>query len=774
MLNKLYNKTFFKKSKSKNQKSNKAHTFNDDELVRLFFSESFYLETYKDIAEAGIDPFEHYMNYGWKEMRDPSPAFNTSYYLLEHKDVSNSNINPLKHYALWGRNENRKIKYSSSVHRPVEIPSGLYEDSYFEQFSTASGGRSPFYAPLMQRNVNVAECDTKFIAFYLPQFHPFEENNNWWGKGFTEWTNVSKATPQFKGHYQPRLPGELGFYDLRLTSNMHRQVELAKKYGVSAFCFHYYWFDGKKLMDEPIDNYLNDSSLDLPFCLCWANENWTRRWDGAEQDVLIGQNHSDEDNVAVFYDLLKYFKDSRYVTVENKPLIVLYRPAIIPNVERLVSTWRDLATKNGLPGLHIVATNAFGFNDFRSINFDAIVEFPPHGVVVNSITDTVDLLNSNYKGNVYDYTDTVNFCLDRLNNDIPDTIAKNYYPCVMTGWDNEARKPGKGNVFYRATPLEFNRWLKGAYEWSKTNHNNNENFVFVNAWNEWAEGTYLEPDRKFGYAYLNAISNIREQAVNNDIIQQCSVYNSLSKKENRNALYYHLFYEDMIEEVSLHIDEIKKHQDVDVIVSIPMLWNLDSLDLLKEKIKPNFIFSFENKGRDILPFFSTIKELKIIGYDWICKLHSKKSLHLNNGDSWRKSIFSSLTTPEILDYIFQLPSESKIGLVADECMMYSTDNPSTMAHSLDKCISFLENNNIPISSMNSFVGGTMFWVKFEAISNVISKFNINDTNFEEDLGAIDGTFAHVMERLLPTLIINSGYTLYPYVNNNLSLETPYK
>ncbi|QGW15582.1 MULTISPECIES: glycoside hydrolase family 99-like domain-containing protein [Leclercia] len=771
MLNKFYKKIVSRKKVAELQ--NSYHKFNDEELIKLYFSESFYLETYKDVAEAGIDAFEHYMNYGWKEMRDPSPVFNTSFYLLEHEDVSKSNINPLKHYALWGRNENRKIKYSNSVNRPLETPSGLYEDSYFEQFSTASGGRSPLYAPIMQRNVNIAERDTRFIAFYLPQFHPFEENNNWWGKGFTEWTNVSKATPQFSGHYQPRLPGELGFYDLRLTSNMHRQVELAKKYGVSAFCFHYYWFDGKKLMDEPIDNYLNDSSIDFPFCLCWANENWTRRWDGAEHDVLIGQNHSDEDNIAVFYDLLRYFKDSRYVTVNGKPMIVLYRPAIIPNVEKLVATWRELAVENGLSGLHIVATNAFGFDDFRSINFDAIVEFPPHGVVVNNIKDTLKLLNNNYKGNVYDYSETVDFCLDRLNTSVSKSISNNYYPCVMTGWDNEARKPGNGNVFFNATPLEFNRWLKGVDEWSKKNHTSDENFVFINAWNEWAEGTYLEPDRKFGYAYLNAISNVRESNIDfREIKRITDKHNSSMNKQGLNAVYIHIFYEDMLDEINSAVHDIRKKHNLDIIISVPHIWSVGSVKKAIKVIKPNLIYVFNNKGRDILPFIKTIKEINNLNYNWICKLHSKKSPHMNNGKLWREQLFQSLLSDNIVSQTLSLSPSSKFGIVAPVHSVHYTNEFNTMLHTLEACKKVIAEKQIREEHFTDFIGGTMFWFHFPTMKNIIAEDLIPEDLFEEDLGAIDGTFAHTTERLFSTLFKQKG--MLPFYFECENDFNPYK
>ena len=203
------------------------------------------------------------------------------------------------------------------------------------------------------------------------------ENNRWWGKGVNEWRNVARASPEFEGHYQPRLPGELGFYDLRFTNIIRRQVELARLHGISAFCFHFYWFGGKRLFEMPLQNFLNEKRIDLPFCICWANENWTRRWNGQEQEVLLDQAHSPEDDIAFIHYLKRYFDDRRYLKIDGKPVLTVYRPELLPEAKATVDRWRSEIKRMGFPGIYLVATNAYGFNKSREFGFDACSEFPP-------------------------------------------------------------------------------------------------------------------------------------------------------------------------------------------------------------------------------------------------------------------------------------------------------------------------------------------------------------------------------------------------------------
>ncbi|MDD3984522.1 MAG: glycoside hydrolase family 99-like domain-containing protein [Methanobacterium sp.] len=236
------------------------------------------------------------------------------------------------------------------------------------------------YVNRSNRNYKQQKKDAKLIAFYLPQFHTIKENDKWWGKGFTECSNVTKAQPQFLGHYQPHLPDELGFYDLNHTTILYKQVELAKKYGIYGFCFHYYWFSGKRLLEKPIFNYLNDKNLDFPFMLCWANEPWSRRWDGSENDILMPQNFGKDDYIKFIEDIMPFFKDERYIKIDNCPLLIIYRPHYISKVMNdAIKVWRDYVKRNGFDDLYILNTRTGGFHSHPSEwGIDATLEFPPN------------------------------------------------------------------------------------------------------------------------------------------------------------------------------------------------------------------------------------------------------------------------------------------------------------------------------------------------------------------------------------------------------------
>jgi lipopolysaccharide biosynthesis protein len=380
---------------------------------------------------------------------------------------------------------------------------GFLAQDFSARMDRATGQRAADYvAPDAPPPQLPAQLRAQLVAYYLPQFHVIPENSLWWGRGFTEWTNVARAVPQFLGHYQPRLPGELGFYDLTTPGVMSQQVALAKAYGVTAFCFHYYWFSGKRLLERPLDMFLADRSLDINFCLCWANENWTRRWDGEEGAVLMAQSHSPEDDIAVFHDLARYMEDPRCLRVDGKPMILLYRPGIIPNVRDMIERWRSEALRLGWPGLYIVATNAFDFSEAEKFGFDALVEFPPHQTPKRYIEKRLWLLNRNHCGEICDYRTVVDEAVRRLS-EAPNN-SRPTFPGVMPSWDNEARRPGGGRMFHNSTPALYGKWLKAAIDHTCDHLSTTQRFVFINAWNEWAEGAYLEPDQYYGRAYLQA------------------------------------------------------------------------------------------------------------------------------------------------------------------------------------------------------------------------------------------------------------------------------
>lgn len=342
-----------------------------------------------------------------------------------------------------------------------------------------------------------------YLAFYLPQFYPFPENDAWWGKGFTEWTNVTKATPLFDGHYQPHLPTELGFYDLRVRETQHEQMALAQQYGVDAFCFHYYWFSGKRLLDKPVDAYLADKSARMPFCLSWANENWTRRWDGAEQHMLISQNYEPGYEISFIESVVPFFRDDRYLRVDGRPILLVYRPQQLPNPAQAVETWREHCRKIGIGEIHLVAALTHGNLDYESLGFDAGVEFPPHNMVVENINREVTTFDS-FRGMFVDYADVAGTYLGR------DYRDKKIYRTVVPSWDNTARIGDRAVAMLAATPDNYERWLRAATSRTMVERAPNERLVFINAWNEWAEGCHLEPDRKFGRAFLDATLRVKE------------------------------------------------------------------------------------------------------------------------------------------------------------------------------------------------------------------------------------------------------------------------
>lgn len=341
------------------------------------------------------------------------------------------------------------------------------------------------------------------IAFYLPQFHAIPENDAWWGEGFTEWTNVRKAEPNFPDHDQPRRPADLGYYDLGAPDVLARQVELARRYGIGGFCYYYYWFDGRRLLERPIERMLRDGAYDFPFCLCWANENWTRRWDGKEHEILIGQQHSDQDDRDVIADISRFFAHGAYIRIRRRPLILVYRTDLFPDFARTAEIWRESCRRAGIGEIFIARVET-SFGKAQPAPWqhgcDAAVEFPPHNLGDLPPIETGNR-DPSFKSFVVDYRAAA---LQYAGKAPP---AYPRFPGAMPGWDNTARRQKDGACFHRSTPGAFQAWFESSVRLSKQQFAGDERLVFVNAWNEWAEGAYLEPDQRYGHAYLQAAAN---------------------------------------------------------------------------------------------------------------------------------------------------------------------------------------------------------------------------------------------------------------------------
>lgn len=350
----------------------------------------------------------------------------------------------------------------------------------------------------VQNDSGIIADQTKLIAFYLPQYHRIVENNEWWGPGFTEWTNVARGRPNFEGHYQPHIPRDLGFYDLSRVEVMREQAELAKQFGVHGFCFYYYWFSGRRILETPLDNFLN-SDVDMPFCLCWANENWTRTWDGDTKSVLLEQKYEEGDEERLIESLMPFFLDPRYIRVDGKPKLVVYRVNALPNPSDSVAKWRAAAEKFGLAGLHLVVVDFYDISDPREVGVDAMVEFPPHKFngPQNLPKPVPTITNNEFSGGMVDY---VKMIAQSVNREQP---PFNLYRGIIPGWDNTARRQNSPTIIVNNSPELFGAWLGYLRAYTRhTQASKDNSFIFINAWNEWGEGCHLEPDIKWGLSFL--------------------------------------------------------------------------------------------------------------------------------------------------------------------------------------------------------------------------------------------------------------------------------
>jgi lipopolysaccharide biosynthesis protein len=391
----------------------------------------------------------------------------------------------------------------------------------------------------------MSQAKARLIAFYLPQFHPIPENDEWWGKGFTEWTNVAKAKPLFPGHYQPHTPADLGFYDLRVPETRQAQADLARKAGIEGFCYWHYWFAGKRLLERPFNEVLSSGQPDFPFCLGWANQSWSGIWHGSPKKILIQQTYPGaEDHERHFYANLPAFQDPRYVRVDGKPLFLVHSPEELPETEAFIEQWQQLAQKNGLPGIHFVANLFHGRPecDPEKLGYDAVTVCNPSRIRWGSKYEVAlarlnkasnngtklaglgtkflamaDAYRRKFLGKyhrlrgyptyVFEYADAMLFFQEN------DLAFKTVYPSIIPNWDNSPRSSGRATILTNSTPELFRRHLKDALR-QAAGLPADRRIVFVKSWNEWAEGNYLEPDLKFGHQYLDVV---REEALGGSV-----------------------------------------------------------------------------------------------------------------------------------------------------------------------------------------------------------------------------------------------------------------
>ncbi len=366
-----------------------------------------------------------------------------------------------------------------------------------------SGGRVPSYLAEyeQEQSFDGSLTDVKVIAYHLPQFHATPENDDWWGKGFTEWTNTRKADSLFPGHYQPREPHQdIGYYDLADVEVLKKQADLAKRHGIRGFAFYHYWFHGRRLLGKPVDMLLANPDIDIEFCVCWANETWSKRWDGKDHHILVQQKHSAQDDIRFIEFLAPYFRDRRYVRVNGRPVLQVYRVSKLPSARATADRWREWCRKNGIGEIHLVAVTHSEIQPsdlhLKEIGFDAYAAFTPHNFPCTEIASDSGLFDGGYR---FDYADGV----ARYH---ASASHVNTYECCCLGWDNTARFGKKSNIYINFSMHAYYNWLVEALHRTREKFAEDQRLLFINAWNEWAEGAYLEPDKLYGYAALNTTS----------------------------------------------------------------------------------------------------------------------------------------------------------------------------------------------------------------------------------------------------------------------------
>jgi len=674
-----------------------------------------------------------------------SPVSNRHKQLFKHKLFSN-----LPYLFRWTQ------AYRSWY--AMNAPSDVTHDSFAEKtIPPASSLATIAYVPLLHA-LPPKNLPVRLIAFYLPQFHAIAENNAWWGEGFTEWTNVKPAQPQFEGHYQPRIPGELGYYDLLDPAVQHRQIELAKLYGVGGFCFYSYWFGGKLLLEKPVENYLKDRSLDLPFCLCWANENWSRRWDGLDSEILIEQKHSPEDDLRFIQYVAQYMRDERYIRIDGKPLLLVYRPSLLPTAKETAKRWRQWCQQNGIGDIFLAYTQSFEAVDPCKYGFDAAIEFPPNNSSPPNITDKVKPLRGRFGCSVYDWQ----FLVGRSRN--YQEPSYRLFRGVCPSWDNTARRKDKGTVLLNSSPQGYQEWLTHAIVETCTRIGNpEERLIFANAWNEWAEGAYLEPDQRYGYAYLEAT-------------RMAMTRRSLTMAERPIAdaqvvaIVVHAFYEEILVEIIEYLNNI---------VAIPLKLYVTTTPEKEERVRKllssqpyDFLLRVvENRGRDILPFMKMMPDVVSAGHDFFVKIHTKKSPHREDGNEWRKDMYGKLIDDAaIADAIRFLKENPRVGILSPdghlvEMGYFWGSNAERVTHLASR----MGVESEALANLN-FIAGSMFVARVDAIIPLLN-LAIDDSDFEPELGQTDGTLAHAIERLFS--VSAHSIELYTTCPSNVAL-TEYK
>jgi lipopolysaccharide biosynthesis protein len=636
-----------------------------------------------------------------------------------------------------------------------------YAEAWQAAFARSEAGHAPDYGARSTTALHHDPAALQVIAFYHTGMQRSAETDAWRALGYTEWADVAKAVPQYLGQLQPRLPGELGFYDQADPATLRRQVALARLYGVHAFCFQHHWFNGQALLAAPLQNLLAEPLLDMPFLLCWEHEPWTRDRDRSARDVLVAQQWVPGQHGAAFLAMLPALLDPRYLQLDGRPLLLLARPAAILDCAAMLALWRRLAVEAGLAGLRILAACGAGLADPAALGLDGVVDNPPEGLDLAPVTLAQAWLNSEHSGQVYDYEQAVAAEIIRLAAAPPS--GPPCYPAVMPGFDDEPLRPGRGNSFIGATPVNFHRWFRAAAAHVAAHYPPGQRLVFVNAWNAWGQGAHLEPEARFGYGFLAAIADVvAELVLDATALRDRAARHNQAMPAARSAdtvVCLHIFYEDLIEEFAAVIAQAQQRLPLDVIVSLPEAWPLAALERLIAALRPVHILVCRNRGRDVAPFLAALEVVRARGYRHGCKIHSKKSTHLGRGEAWRRALLEGLLGPAALTRLEEgFFADARIGMAGMGEAWLSLAERQNIVHCESRMGEIGALLGLEDAPMRGFFAGTMFWFRPEALAASERLSGQNDL-FEPELGQVDGMAAHALERLFAVMVEAAGFTV---------------
>ncbi|MCP9890238.1 glycoside hydrolase family 99-like domain-containing protein [Cyanobium sp. Aljojuca 7D2] len=646
----------------------------------------------------------------------------------------------------------------SRVALPATDPWSEIRDQYFEDpLPIDLQGRSP-------GNVQI-------IAFFLPQFHRDEVNENAWGRGFTEWRNVTKALPLFRDHRQPKLPADLGFYDLTMVEAWIEQARLTSQYGIQGFALYHYWFPGARPLEASIKTLLDHPDIPLSFCLCWANESWTRRWDGGNEEVILRQDYEGSSPEDLAGYLLPFMLDKRYICEDGKPIYLIYRADELPSPADFLGRLRDRLRSHGIE-LCLGRVLSFRANPQDSLSplFDFAVQFPVHGthgqhesclamLPPREISDPLGLASTH----VLDYQRwslVQARCYQGLLADSQDGIP--VFPAVMPDFDNTARRGNRGgSLFLHASGMHFHKWVVDVLHMvRRINFVGQRQYIrrpylFITSWNEWAEGSFMEPSLHRGYHYLNSLYRacVAADPEREEMIRASRLG---FKQKHLDALIYHLYYPEATPEVAVSLKKLSNSYDVFISVS-PLISSIHLRQIASACSGGGalVISQFENCGYDIYPFFAYIcdSSLDLLHrYRWILKLHAKRSSHRADGSQWSHALHCELSS------INPGQLAADVGLVASEMsMLRVADYIGSNAPELQVLLDILSLSSGDLN-LSYFPAGSMYLIRADCLAYFEKELPRVLGLLKDKAGyQIDGSYAHAIERCIQMMVYRSGF-----------------